>query len=335
MSNRHAELQALKQEIFESLHCALPGFVESFDSETQTAVIRPALKARSGAELPLLRDVPVFLPESWHVSAGDRCLVVFSDADIDAWLASGEVSVPASARQHSLSDGFAFVGFQRAGRQIVNNLLTGTGEPGQAGSSSAAYIPSRWIFDLGRTPADGDIITIRIPAAGVNAGVYLSADSGETFLPVALNGATRLTTQYAENHTVSLVYQTGMATTVYPLEGGPAASSVESDRWCVLNYYDSNTTYTNAGLGQGYGICDTAAATVTKEVTLSSYALTTGGFVAVRFTNDVPANAKMSVNGKTAKYIYHKNAKIRAGVISAGDLAVFVYSTYYHLVSII
>ena len=84
MSNRHAELQALKQEIFEGLHCALPGIVESFDADSQTAVIRPALKSRSGIELPLLRDVPVFMPLSFTVSAGDHCLVVFADADIDA-----------------------------------------------------------------------------------------------------------------------------------------------------------------------------------------------------------------------------------------------------------
>ena len=115
MSNRHAELQALKQEIFESLHCALPGIVESFDPESQTAVIRPAVKSRSEPELPLLRDVPVHMPVSFDVSPGDHCLVVFADSDIDAWFASGEVSEPGSCRMHSLSDGFAFVGFDSGG----------------------------------------------------------------------------------------------------------------------------------------------------------------------------------------------------------------------------
>ena len=40
---RQEELQAMKRDIFESLHCALPGTVVSFDAETQTAVIRPAV----------------------------------------------------------------------------------------------------------------------------------------------------------------------------------------------------------------------------------------------------------------------------------------------------
>ena len=124
---RQEELQALKQEIFESLHCALPGIVESYDSETQTAIIRPAVKhrlvssraERSGAEgspssvsLPLLRDVPVFMPVPFDIHPGDACLLVFADRDIDAWFESGETEVPPSGRMHSLSDGFAFVGFR-------------------------------------------------------------------------------------------------------------------------------------------------------------------------------------------------------------------------------
>ena len=112
MRDKHAELQALKREIFESLHCALPGMVVSYDAESQTAVIRPMLKTRSGMELPLLQDVPVFMPVPIEVNPGDACLVVFADFDIDAWFESGEVETPASGRMHSLSDGFAFVGFR-------------------------------------------------------------------------------------------------------------------------------------------------------------------------------------------------------------------------------
>ena len=108
-----AEREALKQDIFLSLHCALPGNVVSFDAEKQTAEIQPAVKVGSLC-YPVLADVPVFMPVPFEVNPGDACLVVFADVDIDAWLASGEPAVPGSARKHSLSDGFAFVGF-RAG----------------------------------------------------------------------------------------------------------------------------------------------------------------------------------------------------------------------------
>ena len=108
------EREALRKEIFASLHCALPGTVVSFDAERQTAVIQPAVKLGS-MMFPLLGDVPVFMPVSFDVHPGDACLVIFADIDIDAWFDTGVPQEPRSARKHSLSDGFAFVGFKTGG----------------------------------------------------------------------------------------------------------------------------------------------------------------------------------------------------------------------------
>ena len=103
--------EALKQEIFSSVHYALPGTVVSFDAERQTAEVQPAVKLGS-MNYPVLSDVPVFMPVPFEVNPGDACLVVFSDVDIDAWLEAGEPQEPKSARKHALSDGFAFVGWK-------------------------------------------------------------------------------------------------------------------------------------------------------------------------------------------------------------------------------
>ena len=100
------ELLALKKEILSSLHCALPGIVESFNDDSGTACVRPAL-----TKMPVLWDVPVFACN--EVNPGDLCLVVFADCDADAWLETGEAGEPVSGRMHSLSDAFAFVGFRR------------------------------------------------------------------------------------------------------------------------------------------------------------------------------------------------------------------------------
>ena len=108
------EREALKQEIFSSLHCALPGTVVSFDASTQTAEIQPAVEMDT-LTFPVLSDVPVFMPVPLEVNPGDACLVIFADRDIDAWFESGETEVPPSGRMHSLSDGFAFVGFRARG----------------------------------------------------------------------------------------------------------------------------------------------------------------------------------------------------------------------------
>lgn len=107
--------ELLMRDFFSSLHCALPGNVISYHPESQTADIRPAV--RSGAvSYPPLHDVPVFMPVPFEIHPGDACLIVFADIDIDAWLSSGGPEEPLSARRHSLSDGFAFVGFHISGQ---------------------------------------------------------------------------------------------------------------------------------------------------------------------------------------------------------------------------
>ena len=101
-----------------------------------------------------------------------------------------------------------------------------------------------------------------------------------------------------------------------------------------IRHFWENSTYSNASLGQGYGTCTTAASTVAKVGSLSSYTLSTGGIVSIKFTNAVPANATLNINSKGAKSIYYKGAAITANVIKAGDIATFIYSSQYHLISI-
>ena len=116
-------LMALKREIMESLHVALPGIVERFDPETGTADVRPALRRRIGADgeaaaVPILREVPVFLPDfsdpdlKLDVRPGDMCLLIFADVNTDGWYETGSATLPASGRTHDWSDAFAFVGFR-------------------------------------------------------------------------------------------------------------------------------------------------------------------------------------------------------------------------------
>jgi len=106
-TDRAMEIRALKKDIMRSLHCSMPGVVVSFDEASRTAEIRLA-----GDRLPVLKDVPVFMPVPFTVSPGDLCLVVFADREIDSWLTGVECK---SLRMHSLSDGFAFVGFGGGG----------------------------------------------------------------------------------------------------------------------------------------------------------------------------------------------------------------------------
>ena len=121
MEMDYEEIRAVKENVLSTMHCAMPGTVVSYDEEAQTAVIQLAIcrvpQRRDVGPLvpPLLRDVPVFMPVQFEINSGDACLVIFADCDIDKWFETGEAEVPESGRMHSLSDGFAFVGFKVGG----------------------------------------------------------------------------------------------------------------------------------------------------------------------------------------------------------------------------
>lgn len=103
----------------------------------------------------------------------------------------------------------------------------------------------------------------------------------------------------------------------------------------IASSYDSNTTYKNVALGHGYATCSTAAATAAKVGTLSSYTLTTGGIVAVKFTYAVPADSTLNINSTGAKKIFYRGSAIVNDVIKAGDIATFIYDgTQYQLLTI-
>jgi hypothetical protein len=122
----------------------------------------------------------------------------------------------------------------------------------------------------------------------------------------------------------------GTVITTYPLSMALTTRAIRY-LWDGTDYvwmgwsYDNSTTYTPQSLGFGYGICETAATTAAKIATLPEYTLVKNGIVAVKFTNAVPANATLNINGKGAKPIFYRGSAIVAGVINAGDVATFIY----------
>lgn len=123
---------ALTKAISSALRVALPGIIQSFDPETVTCVVQPAINGtqtddsgnEQSAPLSLLTDVPVIFPRgggvtlTFPVKVGDECLVIFSDRCIDFWWQSGGIQDPVDTRQHDLSDAFAIVGPQSQAKKI-------------------------------------------------------------------------------------------------------------------------------------------------------------------------------------------------------------------------
>ena len=103
-----------------------------------------------------------------------------------------------------------------------------------------------------------------------------------------------------------------------------------------IRQFWENSTYSNVALGQGYATCGTAAATVAKTASLSSYALTAGGIVSIKFTNgNTVANPTLNINSKGAKAIYYRGAALTdTSLIQPGDTVTMMYSTQYHIIAI-
>lgn len=108
-------------------------------------------------------------------------------------------------------------------------------------------------------------------------------------------------------------------------------SNKSGDIW----YSVTQPHYFNSALGIGWGTCDTAEATTAKVVNFTRYIIATNGYVTVKFTHGVPANATMNINNQGARAIYYRGGAIHAGVIRAGDIATFIYANgYYNLIGV-
>ena len=118
-------LDALRREIFSTLHVAMPGTVIAYDASDGTVSVRPALRRRVSSDqiltAPILPRVPVLLPSSDYTPApGDPCLLLFCDFCLDGFLDTGQPVLPPSPRSHDLSDAFALVGFCPAVRNLTD-----------------------------------------------------------------------------------------------------------------------------------------------------------------------------------------------------------------------
>ena len=128
-----ATLDAFKVEILYDLNSHEVGQIVSFNPTTQTASVQIMVKARILDQIrsyPVLTDCPVFSVSggagclTMPVAAGDPCLVLFNDRDMDGWFATGIEAEPNTTRAHSLSDGLVLVGFRNLANPISSYSAT-------------------------------------------------------------------------------------------------------------------------------------------------------------------------------------------------------------------
>lgn len=102
------------------IHTALPGKVVSYNAGANKAQVQPvgAYKVKDGRNLtfPIIHDVPVVFPMgmggnagiTFPVVAGDGCLIVFSESQMDDFLNAGHDSE--DLRKHDIRDAICIPG---------------------------------------------------------------------------------------------------------------------------------------------------------------------------------------------------------------------------------
>ncbi len=113
-------LASLKESIFYNFNSHKLGIIEKVNAAQMTATIKLVYKVEQDTDTvthPLLVNCPLHMPVSDSgglqipINAGDTCLVLFNDNDIDTWFTTGEAdTLPNTTRLHNINDGIALVG---------------------------------------------------------------------------------------------------------------------------------------------------------------------------------------------------------------------------------
>lgn len=130
-------LDQLKKNIFLSFNCHHIATVQKFDETNQTATVTINYKKTyyklnqvtgiydpTLIDYPVLADCPVIVlgggPASltFPIEAGDECLVLFNDRDLDTWFQGASGGAVATPRLHSFADAIILVGL----RSLANSL---------------------------------------------------------------------------------------------------------------------------------------------------------------------------------------------------------------------
>ena len=140
------------------------------------------------------------------------------------------------------------------------------------------------------------------------------------------------------NNTINRpIYYNGSAITEGIINGGDTATFIYEGYHYNRYYLISSINHTHSleSIGVVYTICDTAAASTNKLLSIDNFTLKRNSIIVVKFNYDVPANAYLVINYMRYNKIYYNGSAITANIIKSGDTATFIYDgTNYNLISL-
>jgi protein gp138/GpV-like protein with Apex motif len=187
-------------EIKKQINCARPGIVQSFNSGNATAIVQIAQQqvtsvspagVRTLAAFSPLVEVPVYtmggggVTVTFPIAAGDECIVLFCDREIDNWLQSGGTdTAPTTPRLHDLADGIALVGIRSFPRSLSGYSANSAQLRSDDGTVTIDLNPSTQKISL-ISPTE---ILLNAPAVVITGTIDVQND-GVSSTPCIINGS--------------------------------------------------------------------------------------------------------------------------------------------------
>lgn len=187
-----ALLDSFKAELFSSFNAHKVGTVISFDATKQTASVQLSTLAQvNGAQIayPVLTDCPVVVLNGggatleFPIAAGDTCVVLFNDTDLDKWFTTGNTAVPNTPRTHSLSDGLVLVGV----RSLANPITSYDATKFRIRYKGASVAIDSGGNVLVQAPSSAAVTALTADGALVQLGSKVRIANSDTNLLVVLN----------------------------------------------------------------------------------------------------------------------------------------------------
>jgi len=130
-------LDGFVQRRLAEINVSIPGRVVSYDASKQSASVQPLIQrafikedgTRGVENLPIIQAVPIAFPGAgsygftFPLTKGDTVMLLFSQASIDRWRATGGLVDPLDDNRHDLSDAVAIPGlrsFNEATDQVAD-----------------------------------------------------------------------------------------------------------------------------------------------------------------------------------------------------------------------
>lgn len=175
-------LYRFREDLLANFHCHKLGRIDKFDAAKQTATVEIVGRLVVGGKevaYPLLVDCPVWVQRggggylSFPVNAGDYCLVLFNDRDIDRWHETGQSYAPNTYRMHDISDGLVLLGWAPQ-TSVIDGYST---------------TESKWVYTNTSLATDGEkweiknnVTSLLTALTGLTAALKAAKDTrGDTF----------------------------------------------------------------------------------------------------------------------------------------------------------